>query len=139
MKTSSFDTEGLNGLFDAPAFEIDFDTEMSVPNGKERIRAYSDRYYEWIGHAKSIVTKALPKVAATIKSLVAEKDACGFCRTRGYWFAKIDGKIRKQQCPRCMGKGHICADDRARTAKFFERKGKGLPMDKSARDYVIAA
>ncbi len=120
-------------------FDFDFDTERSVTSAKERIRAYSARYYEWVGKVASAVAPTLPKVAAVLKALVPDGCECSACTGSGQWFVRVDGVIKAITCPRCGGNGHVSELDKLRTARYFARKAEGRRVDKSMRDFVISA
>ncbi|MCL1142968.1 hypothetical protein [Shewanella gaetbuli] len=125
MKT--FDLNALDAIMDIePAtdfekeFDIDFETSTSDNTPKERIRAYSKRYYEWIGTAASKLRDALG-----IKKLepVGKYDCCPKCE--GDKFIFIRNKGRHVPCARCSGKGYVTEQDKARHNAYLTRKSMG--------------
>lgn len=107
------------------AFEFDFENSTSEPTPKERIRAYSKRYYEWIGNAATKLREVLGvQKPETITKLepVGQYDCCPKCE--GDKFIFIRNKGRHVPCGRCGGKGYVTEADKLRHKAYLARKAK---------------
>lgn len=101
---------------------------------KVRIRAYSARYYEWIGQPMPVAEKApqIRSVAQIAADAMGKK--CKSCAGTGlYRLHKFNKDI---PCAKCAGKGIVTMIDEARTKAYIERRASGKVMSVSHTDYV---